>query len=508
MRLTVTFFTSILSKVVNQINTSADLNCGFESACQWRNITSGEDSGDFLITSNVRVANHFNIIPSRNNSDELFAYTHGPFDGMQKATLISNIISCQLGGSTLKFWYYRTGDSATLEVCVRQPPGSLNTADLRCFPVFPKNYAHQWLFNAVEFPPLTQPFELLIRSNYIQPFDIMAIDDIFYDAVLCVFGRTSHQTLSQAFEQRNEVEIQSADEKNRHEKPINFKRKFRFTENTNSRSTEGGESKLTFLRNLKGERITHLPGNFLDANGIDSVNKNFISFLTSEHRKRLLPVYTSSTSRKSISKLTFGRINAQLISPCLFTDCSFDSVNMCNYVSSDELQDDDDLLLDLPSDITSKKWRLSNQKVANTLTGIMSDVSGELELLENPTPCLVGGWFIYAGETNNPAAIFLMRTSKAINIPEESQVSFYVHMAGKYGRIRVCLDSLQKCSFERNGQALSVKTRKWINFHVNISRGFHTIYFVADKLKKNYVIGLDKIQLLIKHGEVSAPCAR
>ncbi|KAK6110903.1 MAM domain family protein [Brugia pahangi] len=412
MRLTVTFFTSILSKVVNQINTSADLNCGFESACQWRNITSGEDSGDFLITSNVRVANHFNIIPSRNNSDELFAYTHGPFDGMQKATLISNIISCQLGGSTLKFWYYRTGDSATLEVCVRQPPGSLNTADLRCFPVFPKNYAHQWLFNAVEFPPLTQPFELLIRSNYIQPFDIMAIDDIFYDAVLC--------------------------------------------ENTNSRSTEGGESKLTFLRNLKG--------NFLDANGIDSVNKNFISFLTSEHRKRLLPVYTSSTSRKSISKLTFGRINAQLISPCLFTDCSFDSVNMCNYVSSDELQDDDDLLL--------------------------------------------GGWFIYAGETNNPAAIFLMRTSKAINIPEESQVSFYVHMAGKYGRIRVCLDSLQKCSFERNGQALSVKTRKWINFHVNISRGFHTIYFVADKLKKNYVIGLDKIQLLIKHGEVSAPCAR
>uniref|UniRef100_A0A1I8ECT4 MAM domain-containing protein n=1 Tax=Wuchereria bancrofti TaxID=6293 RepID=A0A1I8ECT4_WUCBA len=171
---------------VNQINISADLNCGFELACQWRNNTAGEDSGDFLITSNVRVANHFNIIPSRNNSDELFAYTHGPFDGMQKATLISNTISCQLGGGTLTFWYYRTGDSATLEVCVRQPPGSLNTADLRCFPVFPKNYAHQWLFNAVEFPPLTQPFEvLLIRSNYIQPFDIIAIDDIFYDAALC-----------------------------------------------------------------------------------------------------------------------------------------------------------------------------------------------------------------------------------------------------------------------------------------------------------------------------------
>ncbi|EJW84139.1 hypothetical protein WUBG_04948 [Wuchereria bancrofti] len=240
--------------------------------------------------------------------------------------------------------------------------------------------------------------------------------------------------------------------------------------------------------------MTHLPGNFLDVNGIDSVNKNLISFLTSGHRKRLLPLYASSTSRKSISKLTLRRIDAQLISPCPFTDCSFDSVNMCNYISSDELQDDD-LLLDLPSDITSKKWRLSNQKVANTLTGIMSDINGD-------------GWFVYAGETNNPAAIFLMRTSKAINIPEESQISFYVHMAGKYGRLRVCLDSLQKCPFERSGQTLSVKTRKWTNFHINISPGFHTIYFVADKLKKNYVIGLDKIQLLIKHGEVSAPCAR
>ncbi|VDM21535.1 unnamed protein product [Wuchereria bancrofti] len=457
--------------LVNQINISADLNCGFELACQWRNNTAGEDSGDFLITSNVRVANHFNIIPSRNNSGGLFYLISLTFT-----------LFCQLGGGTLTFWYYRTGDSATLEVCVRQPPGSLNTADLRCFPVFPKNYAHQWLFNAVEFPPLTQPFEvLLIRSNYIQPFDIIAIDDIFYDAALCE-STASMSSMKATILKIIENKSLNGKGKITH---FNFK-KFRFTENTNSRSTEGGGSKLTFLGNLKG--------NFLDVNGIDSVNKNLISFLTSGHRKRLLPLYASSTSRKSISKLTLRRIDAQLISPCPFTDCSFDSVNMCNYISSDELQDDD-LLLDLPSDITSKKWRLSNQKVANTLTGIMSDINGD-------------GWFVYAGETNNPAAIFLMRTSKAINIPEESQISFYVHMAGKYGRLRVCLDSLQKCPFERSGQTLSVKTRKWTNFHINISPGFHTIYFVADKLKKNYVIGLDKIQLLIKHGEVSAPCAR
>lgn len=34
------------------------------------------------------------------------------------------------------------------------------------------------------------------------------------------------------------------------------------------------------------------------------------------------------------------------------------------------------------------------------------------------------------------------------------------------------------------------------------------IYFVADELKKNYVIGLDNIQLLNKHGGIFAPCGR
>uniref|UniRef100_A0A0R3S2U7 MAM domain-containing protein n=1 Tax=Elaeophora elaphi TaxID=1147741 RepID=A0A0R3S2U7_9BILA len=243
------------------------------------------------------------------------------------------------------------------------------------------------------------------------------------------------------------------------------------------------------------KKLIDLLGNFLDVNGIDSMNKSLISSLTSGHRKRLFPLYTSSASRKSASKLTLGRIDSQLISPCSLTDCSFDAVNMCNYKSDDQLQDDEDLLLDLPSHSILKKWKLSNHKVANSLTGIMHDVSGD-------------GWFAYAGETNNPAAVFLMRTSKATNILEESRVSFHVHMAGKYGRLRVCLDSLHKCPFERTGQELSVQTRKWTNFHINISRGFHTIYFVVDKLKKNYVIGLDNIQLLIKHAEVSAPCVR
>ncbi|KAM3725683.1 MAM and LDL-receptor class A domain-containing protein [Dirofilaria immitis] len=432
MWLTVTLFGVVLSKVISQIDTSADLNCGFELACQWRNDIAGEDSGDFLIARSVRVGDHFNITPLKNSSDEVFAYTHGTYDGMQKATLISNTISCQLGGGTLTFWYYRTGDSATLEVCVRQPSGSLNIADLRCFPVFPKNHARQWLFSAVEFPPLTRPFELLIRSNYIQPFDIIAIDDVFYDAVLC--------------------------------------------ENINSRLTEGAGNKSSFFANLKG-------------------NKNLTSFSTNEYRKRLFPLHTSPTSRESVSKLSLRHTDTELISPCPFTDCSFDDASMCYYVSDNQLQDDEDLFLNLPSNSILKKWKLSNHKVANSLTGIMRDING-------------GGWFAYAGETDNPEAVFLMRPSKAINISEQSRISFYAHMSGKYGRLRVCLDSLQKCEFEKTGQVTSLKTRKWINFYVNISRGLHTIYFVADKLKKNYVIGLDDIRLLIKDGMTSAPCLR
>lgn len=60
---------------------------------------------------------------------------------------------------------------------------------------------------------------------------------------------------------------------------------------------------------------------------------------------RLFPLYTSLSSRKSASKLTLGSIDAQLTSPCSFMDCSFDTVNMCNYKSDDYLQDDEDLLL-------------------------------------------------------------------------------------------------------------------------------------------------------------------
>ncbi|VDN03636.1 unnamed protein product [Thelazia callipaeda] len=339
----VLYLVNLLSRG-SEINTSTDLNCGFQSTCRWRNVTASDDSGDFLIAQN-----------------EVFAYTHGFFNGMQKASLVSDIIRCQLGGSTLTFWYYHTGNSATLEVCILQPPGGSVVLDTRCFPVILKHHAHQWLFNVVEFPPLTQPFEIIFNQFQFQ------------------------------------------------------------------------------LLNIKN---------------------------------RLFPLRASPTLRKPKTEW----LNIRLISRCPFIDCSFDDANMY-----------------LPSNIELQKWKLSNHKVANSLTGIWSDINGD-------------GWFVYAGETNNPGIIFLMRTSQKVFITEESRLNFYVHMAGKYGRLRVCIDSFEKCLMERTGKELSVKTSKWISVYVNISRGLHMIYFLADNLKKNYVIGLDHIQLMNSYENISVAC--
>lgn len=60
---------------------------------------------------------------------------------------------------------------------------------------------------------------------------------------------------------------------------------------------------------------------------------------------RLFPLYASPSLRKSASKLTLEPVDTQLTLPCSLTDCSFDAVDMCNYKSYEQLQDDEDLLL-------------------------------------------------------------------------------------------------------------------------------------------------------------------
>lgn len=63
-------------------------------------------------------------------SESGFAYTMGLM-GRTVALLVSEVINCQLGGASLQYWYYKTGPAASLEVCIRQPPGNLEPTGLR-----------------------------------------------------------------------------------------------------------------------------------------------------------------------------------------------------------------------------------------------------------------------------------------------------------------------------------------------------------------------------------------
>ncbi|VDD85789.1 unnamed protein product [Enterobius vermicularis] len=160
----------------SQILSSSDLNCNFNNVCQWRNATNGEqDDGDFVV-SNHLVFDLQRITAKDNDIGDL------KFCSI-KSTI--NYEHCQLGGAVLKLWYYRTGVRTTLEACIRQPPGSLLVTAQKCFPLFVGNHIRQWLYGAVEFPPISQPFELIIKATFIQPNDIVVIDDIIYDAILC-----------------------------------------------------------------------------------------------------------------------------------------------------------------------------------------------------------------------------------------------------------------------------------------------------------------------------------
>ena len=51
--------------------------------------------------------------------------------GMHQIELVSDIITCQLGGARLSFWYYYSGPRSRLDVCTRWPPGERATNERR-----------------------------------------------------------------------------------------------------------------------------------------------------------------------------------------------------------------------------------------------------------------------------------------------------------------------------------------------------------------------------------------
>ncbi|KHN86173.1 hypothetical protein Tcan_05587 [Toxocara canis] len=155
------------------------------------------------------------------------------------------------------------------------------------------------------------------------------------------------------------------------------------------------------------------------------------------------------------------RIGPQYSSKCPLIDCTFDSGNLCEYIS------------------------------------VLADDDADLVL---------GGLFVYAGEVNDPEIIFVLSTLRNVAVDEHSVLQFFVYMAGRHGRLRVCIDHIQKCPFEKLGKDVRADSRNWLNYEVSIQKGSHMVFFVADRLRRNYVIGLDQIQLLNKFDLSSAKC--
>uniref|UniRef100_A0A0N5C5S5 MAM domain-containing protein n=1 Tax=Strongyloides papillosus TaxID=174720 RepID=A0A0N5C5S5_STREA len=189
-----------------QIQHSFDLNCDFDknNLCLWHNSNvTWDHTSDWTISESIlnitSIKKEIAPMPLNNG----FIYTNGTNHGLNSALLVSDVISCQLGGAEIKYWYYKTQINSRLEICVRQPPGSLNILQQKCYDGVQAVQANQWVHQKIELPPSSQPFEILIRAYFIHPDDIIAIDKISYEAALC--GSTHGQISVITIDKWNEV---------------------------------------------------------------------------------------------------------------------------------------------------------------------------------------------------------------------------------------------------------------------------------------------------------------
>ncbi len=50
-----------------------------------------------------------------------------------------------------------------------------------------------------------------------------------------------------------------------------------------------------------------------------------------------------------------------------------------------------------------------------------------------------------------------------------------MYMAGVVGRLRVCLDDINQCPFERRGKDIRSDSRQWTLSYVQLNAGTHTV---------------------------------
>ncbi|CAD5225847.1 unnamed protein product [Bursaphelenchus okinawaensis] len=412
-----------------QIRLSSQLNCNFEEDCRWQNSTGHMGQIGWAITNDIIPDDRFPATMSKNDEGNSFAYTFGP-PGMHQIELISDIVDCQLGGAKLSFWYYFSGPHSALDVCCRWPPGNNDPDHKKCFePTVGQNRAQQWTFASVELPPISQSMEIVLRARFEAPKDVVAIDDIKYEAILC---ESTHRW--------------------------------------GSASGGGGAigdpmEPANLLRQLptqNGLKTLDMRGTLLSSEGVNS-NVPKSPFSTD---------FEYDTIGFKASDDELQRIHSIAVDGNCNYNCNFDDNNLCNFT--------------IPS-VTELSyvgiWELRREAMYNSITGIKEDVSR-------------GGLFLATGPKSTPEQEYALQIK--VNLNEPANLHFAYYMAGVKGRLRVCTDfpKFKNCLFEVDGSGLEGDPRKWKDAKVRLTSGENTLTIVADKLAKNYLIGVDEFRFL------------
>ncbi|CAD5231244.1 unnamed protein product [Bursaphelenchus xylophilus] len=420
-----------------QIRTSSQLNCNFEGDCRWQNATGQPEQIGWTITNDIIPDDRFPLTMSKNDEGNSFAYTFGP-PGMHQIELVSDIVDCQLGGAKLSFWYYFSGPQSSLDVCCRWPPGSNDPSHRKCFePTAGQGRAQQWTFASLELPPISQSMEIVLRARYESPKDVVAIDDIKYEAILC---ESTHRLGS-----------------------------------TSGGGGDIGEPMVpqNILRQLptqNGLKTLDMRGALLASEGVEVPKSPFNSDFD----------YDSGNSKTTNEELQ--RIHSiPSESNCNYS-CNFDDNNLCNFTIPS--------VIDLPS---VGIWELRKEAMYNSITGIKEDVSKK-------------GSFLATGPKSTPDQQYALQIR--LHLAEPSNLHFAYYLAGIKGRLRVCRDfpALQECPFQVDGARLEGDARQWKDGKVRLAAGEHTITIVADRLAKNYLIGIDEFRFLNENDAREVQC--
>lgn len=86
-----------------------------------------------------------------------------------------------------------------------------------------------------------------------------------------------------------------------------------------------------------------------------------------------------------------------------------------------------------------------------------------------------GGMYAYAGSTDDRTDYFVL-SSRQFETTGSNRLVFSYYLAGIEGRMRVCIDDLTECPFERLGKDIKVDSRRWQQGSVDIPAGKQTVW--------------------------------